>query len=91
MLTSSWKKTGDSLIFEVVIPVNSEAKVSIPKIGLKNVTITESGQTVYKAGKFIKGVPGITAGTETDDYVTFDTGSGFYYFKLTGTVPGNLF
>ena len=29
-------------------------------------------------------VPGIGAGSETDDYVTFDVGSGSYLFKLNG-------
>jgi len=44
----------------------------------------EAGRSVYKAGKFVKGVAGITTGIETDDYVTFDVGSGSYAFQLTG-------
>ena len=82
--SSSWEKTDNSFRLEVAIPVNSEARVSVPKIGLKNITITESEISVWKDGTFIKGASGITAGTETNDYVTFDVGSGFYDFKLTG-------
>jgi alpha-L-rhamnosidase len=84
LVSSSWKKTDGSLILEVTIPVNSVAKVSVPKIGLQNVNVTESDKTVWKNGRFIKGVSGITAGSETDDYVTFDVGSGSYRFQLKG-------
>jgi alpha-L-rhamnosidase len=69
---------------EVVIPVNSEAKVSVPKMGLKNVSVSEGNKSVWKNGKFILGISGITQGTETDDYVTFDAGSGNYTFRLNG-------
>jgi alpha-L-rhamnosidase len=86
-VSSSWKKTDDSLTLEVTIPVNSTAEIGVPKISLENVTVTESGQPVFKAGKFVKdgGIPGITGGAESADYVTFDAGSGSYRFKLTGT------
>jgi alpha-L-rhamnosidase len=84
LVSSSWKKTDDSLILEVTIPVNSVAKVSVPKIGLRNVNVTESDKTIWKNGRFIKGISGITAGSQTDDYVTFVTGSGSYLFKLSG-------
>jgi alpha-L-rhamnosidase len=81
---SYWKKTENSVILKVTIPVNSEAKVHVPAIGLENLTITEGGNTVWKAGKFIEGVSGISAGGKTDDYVTFDVGSGSYVFQLKG-------
>ncbi|GAH37033.1 unnamed protein product, partial [marine sediment metagenome] len=76
--------TDDSLTLEVAIPVNSVAKVSIPKIGLQNITVTEGGRIVYKAGRFVKGVAGIIAAEGNDNYVTFDVGSGSYSFRLTG-------
>jgi alpha-L-rhamnosidase len=84
MVSSNWKRTEDSLILQVAIPVNSQAKVSVPKIGLRNVTVTESGKALWKNGKFIRGAFGITNGTETDEYVTFDVGSGSYRFRLKG-------
>jgi len=82
---SSWLKKGNSISLKVTIPVNSDAEVSIPKIGLTNVTVTEGGKTIYKNGRFIKGVSGITSGTETNDYVTLETGSGSYSFNLQGS------
>jgi len=83
MVSSSWKKTDDSLILEVSIPVNSQAKVSIPKMGLKDVIIFEHGKVIWKDGSYIGGVMGITDSNEDADYVTFDVGSGFYSFKLS--------
>jgi len=82
--SSNWKRTDDSLILQVAIPVNSEAKVSVPKIGLRNIEVTESNKTIWKNGKFIQGAFGITNGTETAEYVTFDVGSGSYRFRLKG-------
>lgn len=82
---SAWLKKDNSITLKVTIPVNSDAEVSVPKIGLKNIAVTESGKTIYKNGRFIKGVSGITAATETDDYVTLETGSGSYSFNLQGS------
>jgi alpha-L-rhamnosidase len=82
IISSSWKRTGDSLALDVTIPVNAEAKVSVPTIGLKNVTITEAGKVIWKGGRFVKGVSGITAGSGTEDYITFDVGSGTYSFLV---------
>jgi len=81
---SAWSKKDNSITLKVTIPVNSDAEVSIPKIGLKNIAVTESGKTIYENGRFIKGVWGITGGAETDDYVILEAGSGSYSFNLQG-------
>jgi alpha-L-rhamnosidase len=80
-----WKRGDKSLEMQVVLPVNSRAKVSVPTLGLDGVAITESAKTVWKNGSYVRGVAGITGGAESADYVTFDAGSGSYRFKLTGT------
>jgi alpha-L-rhamnosidase len=79
-----WKKDNSSLEMKVTIPVNSEAKVSVPRIGLRNIEVTESDRTIWKNGRFIQGVSGITAAEGNDNYVTFDVGSGSYRFWLKG-------
>jgi len=84
LVAVDWKKGDESLEMKVTIPVNTTAKISVPKIGQKEIAIMESGKALWKAGKFIEGVSGITAGNETNDYVTFDVGSGSYDFQLTG-------
>lgn len=82
LVSSSWEKTGDSVILEVVIPVNSRARVSVPKIGLENVIVEEGGKTIWKDGRYVSGVTGITGGSESTDYLTFEVGSGSYSFKV---------
>ena len=68
---------------KVTIPVNSRAKVSVPRLGLKDAAITESGTTIWKDGAYVGRVAGITGGKQSNDYITFDVGSGRYHFKLT--------
>jgi len=78
MVSSSWKRNDDSFTLKVTLPVSSQAKVSVPKMGLKNVTISEGGETIWKDNLYVGGVAGITNGSESNDYVTFDVGSGSY-------------
>ena len=58
--------------------------MSVPKIGLENVTITEGRKVVWKDGSYTSGVEGISSGSQDGDYVTFDVGSGRYRLKLSG-------
>ena len=82
VVSSGWKKEGKSLVLEVILPANSQAKVSVPKIGLQNVTVTEGGKVVWKDGSYVSGVAGITGAAQDADHVTFDVGSGEYCFTL---------
>jgi len=85
---SSWVREGDNkLRMEVTIPPNSQAKVSVPKMGLENVVITEGGKTIWENGSYIGGVEGITGGIESAKYVTFDVGSGSYSFEMSSETP----
>ena len=85
LVAVDWRKGDGSFEMEVIIPVNSEAEVNVPKIGLKNVSVTEGDQTIYKSGRFIGSSPGITSASEIGDYVTFQVGSGSYHFMLKGS------
>ena len=49
---------------------------------LKNPTITEGGKVVWKDGTYVEAVAGITGGKQEAGYVTIDTGSGNYRFKI---------
>ncbi|UCG46355.1 MAG: family 78 glycoside hydrolase catalytic domain [Phycisphaerales bacterium] len=77
-----WRKGEKSFEMQVTIPVNSRAEVHVPKMGFDDVVIAEGQGTVWQAGKFVKGVDGISGGGETTDYVTLDVGSGDYAFVL---------
>jgi hypothetical protein len=53
-------------------------------MNLEDVTVKEGDKTIWKDGLFRGGVTGITNATESEGYVTFEVGSGFYCFKLIG-------
>jgi alpha-L-rhamnosidase len=80
-VSSSWRRAEGGVKLDVTVPVNSQARVSIPKVGSGSVTVTESSRTVWENGRFVDGVPGIAGGTGGDEYVTFDVGSGSYGFE----------
>ena len=81
-IASSWWRTGNGIILQVTVPPNATARVSVPKIGIAKVLVKESRSAVWENGKYIDGVDGITGGSESDDYVTFDVGAGAYKFEL---------
>ena len=84
VIAVDWKVADRLLDMQVTLPTNSKGKVSVPKMQLKNVTIKESGNTLWKDGLYVGKVLGISSGSETEDYVTFDVGSGNYLFQLSG-------
>jgi len=84
LISSSWTRNSNSLNLNVVLPVNAQAKVNIPKLRLDNVTVKESGKTIWENDSYIEGVAGITGGNENGDYVTFEVGSGTYFFEISG-------
>jgi alpha-L-rhamnosidase len=83
-ISSSWKRTDKGLTLNVTIPGNSQAKVCVPKLGIKDPQVKESGKTVYKNKAFIKGVSGVSTGLDDGDYIIFNVGSGAYAFEISG-------
>jgi alpha-L-rhamnosidase len=82
LVSSSWRKEKDSLTMDVVIPVNSWAKVSVPVLGWKNPVIHEADEVIYEDGSFSHGVTGIVSGIREGNYITFEAGSGTYSFQV---------
>jgi len=80
-----WRKGDRALSMDVVIPANTTAKVSVPTMGLEKISVAESGKTIWKDGSYVGGAAGITGGSRTGDYVTFDVGSGSYVFRTQTT------
>ncbi len=64
------------MTLEVTISDNSQAMVSVPKIGLKNIAVKAGGKTIWQDSSYVEGVVGITGGRESANYVTIDVGSG---------------
>ena len=85
-VSARWQRKDHSVTLDVRIPVNSEAKVSVPKAGLEDVTVEESGKVVWAKGAYAGEVAGITGGSQSADYVTFDVGSGSYSFTIRGAL-----
>ncbi len=82
MISSNWRKSGHSLALNITLPVNTEARVSVPKMKLDNVKIKESGKILWKNGSYLEGIAGITGASEDEEYVTFQVGSGSYSFEM---------
>jgi len=84
IISSSWRRTKDSFVLEIEIPVGSTAKVSVPTLGLKEYAITEGGRVIWKNDFYVDGVAGIADARRDADWVSFDVGSGSYRLKLKG-------
>ena len=84
MISSSWKKSDHSLALNITLPVNTQAKVGVPRVKLGNVTIKESGKAVWENSSYLGGIAGITGASEDEEYVTFEVGSGSYSFVVEG-------
>jgi alpha-L-rhamnosidase len=89
IISSSWKRTKNSFVLEIEIPVNSTAKVSVPTLGLNEFAITEGGKAIWQNDSYVDGVAGVADGRRDADWVTFDVGSGSYRFELKGKLKGN--
>ena len=81
LVASRWSKSHNSLEFHVTVPVNSQAIVSIPKIGLEHVVITEGETVIWKDGSPGQEVAGVSGGREEGEFVSFEVGSGAYCFQ----------
>lgn len=84
-VSSSWTHAPSAITLEVVIPVNSDAKIVIPKEEeMTDVVVREGEHVVWEKGSFLAGAPGINSASQKNGLVTFEVGSGHYSFRLTG-------
>ena len=81
-VASEWLRNGNSLGLKVTVPANTSAQIDVPKLGVAAVTISEGGTPIWRNAAFKPGVPGITAGQDGTDAITFAVGSGSYVFQL---------
>jgi alpha-L-rhamnosidase len=82
IVSVDWKRGEVSVSLKATIPPCTRAKISIPKAGLRDVAGEEGGKLLWENGAYRGGVPGVTAGVEEAEHVTFVTGSGTYSFLL---------
>ncbi len=81
-----WVKGDTSLDLRASVPAGVEADIAIPKLGLTNLSITESGVTVWRSNAFVPGAAGLTGAEETSDSIVFHAGSGSYTFAMNGVL-----
>lgn len=82
LVSSEWVRADNSLMLKVCVPANSAAEVYIPKMGIENALISESGVVIWRGKEYLAMVEGITGGREEDGFVIFNVGSGSYIFEL---------
>ena len=78
------KRSDVSFALDVSVPVNACARVSLPTLGLEQVSVSEGGEAVWQGGAFRAGPDGITAARARAGYIDLEVGSGAYQFLLTG-------
>ncbi len=67
------------------LPANTAGALRVPVPGLgAAAAVAEGGRPVWAGGKFVPGVPGVSAGALAPDgtYIEFEVGSGAYAFEV---------
>jgi alpha-L-rhamnosidase len=80
----AWSRTERTVRVEVTIPGGSEAEIVIPKLNIRNVKVSEGGQTVWTADQFVVGAAGVISAVDKDGAIRIKTGGGRYVFVLEG-------
>jgi hypothetical protein len=86
LLCPAISKAGHVLTVEVVVPPSSDAVTKLPLLGSDGTSliVSEGGRTIWKEGKFVRGVPGLK-GAEVDgdgEVLAVSHGSGRYKFVM---------
>lgn len=84
LISVSWIKGDSSLALKLSIPAGMEADVSIPKLGLMDVAIAESGRSVWSDNKYVAGTGGVNGANDAGDSIVVHTGSGSFEFEMHG-------
>jgi prophage tail gpP-like protein len=66
------------------VPFGSTAEIVIPKLGLNNVMLCESGKAIWQDAKSAGSAEGVTSVKEEDGEIVVQSGSGRYVFELKG-------
>ncbi|MHC4253303.1 MAG: alpha-L-rhamnosidase C-terminal domain-containing protein, partial [Planctomycetota bacterium] len=83
-ISVDWEKRDGSFTMKATVPVNATAEIHLPKLGMNDVTISESGTVLWQSGTVAESIPGIVDVSESDEAVVLNVGSGSYVFELTG-------
>jgi alpha-L-rhamnosidase len=81
---SEWVRSEGRLMLKLSVPVGSSTEIYVPKMGLENISVRESGEEIWRDSEITKKADGIIKAGEEDGSVVFEVGSGQYAFELTG-------
>ncbi len=82
-VSSSWTHFPGFITLEVVIPVNSTAKVVLAKPEeMTEVVVREGGRAVWEKDQYVPGVAGVTGAKKAKNEISIELGSGHYFFEL---------
>jgi alpha-L-rhamnosidase len=81
IISSSWIKTFDEFVWQVIVPVNTRARLRYPAAAAKD---------IYDDGRVIDQVEGIQILGRENGNILMELGSGDYFFssKLADIKPG---
>ena len=80
----SWARVGAAALqLNVTLPSGCEGTVSVPKSAGAATAVAEGGASVWAQGAFVAGTPGVLAGADDGDFVTFTVTSGAFIFLAT--------
>jgi len=80
----AWSRTERTVRVEVTVPFGSDAEVVIPKLGIRDIKISEGGQAIWTADKYVAGASGVGGAVDKDGAIRIKTGGGRYVFVLEG-------
>ena len=82
LVSTKWEKKEGALNLHVSIPANASAMIHVPTMGKENPTISESGQIIWKAGKYVGAEANIEFVKVEKDAAIFAVGAGDYEFEV---------
>jgi alpha-L-rhamnosidase len=81
-VASAWERGPGRTRMEVTIPPGSTAEIHVPAFGNPDLTVEESGHTVWKAHAFVAGTPGVTGARRAGEDAVIEVGAGAYVFEV---------
>ena len=79
-----WRRGADAFELDITIPGNVTAAVTLPKLGLSQVKVSEGERGIWASGATVTTVQGIDDCAENAENITLRAGSGSYRLRLTG-------
>ncbi len=83
-ISVSWTMTKGLFDLSVSIPVGVDAEIVLPDLEWKDLTVTEGGAPLWRANKYVVGVPGLISASKDLNSIVIRVGSGDYHFAMNG-------